>query len=152
MPWCCFILPVPLLVELEHFSFLSEALWKYSLENFVNLKSAWKFFSDHVVSVLFKWCVSGVRSSPSCCHLNSVTVSKLYSQVCSRVRHLAEHTKKRNSSRSAYWYLMCVQEEYTYKQKTLEIHLKWYQFVLLEESQLWQKNQHPVSQISLQWG
>ena len=60
-----------------------------------------KNISEHLVSELFKWYVSGTRSGPSSCHLNSA--SKPNSEVHSHARHLAECTKECYSSRSAHW-------------------------------------------------
>ena len=57
--------------------------------------------SERVVSELFKWYASGVRSGPSYCHLNSI--SKPDSEVRSHARHLAERAKNRNSSRIAHY-------------------------------------------------
>ena len=60
-----------------------------------------QLFQNHVVSELFKWYASEVRSGPSYCHLNSV--SKPDNEVRSHARHLAERAEKRNSSRSAHY-------------------------------------------------
>ena len=77
---------------------------KHSLQNSFDLKSAWKILSEHVVSELFKWHVSGVRSGHSYCHLDGVSRPDSKVRLCSHGHHLVECAKKCNSSRKVHWW------------------------------------------------